>query len=345
MALAVTRPARAQDDTSRGRAPSELQGSALTWQIEPIINLYIKNMVRHYDLTKEQEDYTRALMTRRVKRFLTEYEKDSRSLFQEYLYYQRQRELPSPEAARDFARRGGPLAAAMRKEIIDGNMEWRRILNDEQKAKHDKDLDAMNRQFDMLEKQLDRWSRGDVQSSDLWGRSDVGPRPWSPGNPEDAWKHRVNSFIQEYNLGEEQQQTALSILRELEGEAARYREKHKDRLEQLDARYRELARGGTAESADEKRQAREDMKELVKERSDLEAPIRNDLYEQLMTRLNRIPTELQRRQRELHLEKLQARVANARANRAGTTRPAVTETRPATTEPASEEEKVATRPE
>ena len=60
-------PAWAQADASKKRNP--FGGSPLHWTVDPIIDRYVQNMTRHYNLNKEQEQYTRMLMTRRVKQF------------------------------------------------------------------------------------------------------------------------------------------------------------------------------------------------------------------------------------------------------------------------------------
>ena len=107
------------------RAPASKKnpyaGSPLTWGVEPIIDNYVSQMTRYYNLTPDQEEYTRQLLTQRVKRFLNDYEKDVRTLFAEYWYLQLRGEAPSIEEAKDLARRGGPLVAAIKKEILDGN--------------------------------------------------------------------------------------------------------------------------------------------------------------------------------------------------------------------------------
>jgi len=321
-------PARADAGEKKGL----FGGSPLTWSIEPIVDRYVKQMARHYNLNPDQEEYSRQLLNLRVKRFLKEYEKDTRSLFAEYYYYQINKEMPSAEAAKDWARRGGPLVAAIRKEIVDGNMEWRRILNEEQKGKHDRDLEIMNRQFQQFDQQMERWSRGEVRPADI-GRSGS-PPPRSITRFEDAWEFRVRSFVEAYKLDAGQRQTAYSILRELRGQAARYREKHQKEFDDLDARFTQITQADPKDpkkDAAELQRAREKLEELRQRRMKLEHPIRVELFNQLLARLERIPTEDQRQERQAHLNRLNARVGYKKrpATRpAGATQPATT-SRPA----------------
>ena len=57
--------------------------------------------------------------------------------------------------------------AEARKAIMDGNMEWREILDDEQKKRHDQDLRGLETYFKNMEERMDRWSKGDVEERDM----------------------------------------------------------------------------------------------------------------------------------------------------------------------------------
>ncbi len=281
-------------------------GSPLTWNVESIIDNYVSHMTRYYNLTPDQEEYTRQLLTQRVKRFLNDYEKDVRSLFAEYWYLQLRGELPSAEEAKDLARRGGPLIAAIKKEILDGNQKWREILDENQRKIHDRDLEQMSKTFDEFEQRLDRWSKGIVDPTDV-PRRKVGPRS-APIKPEDAWDYRVSSFIAEYNLDAGQQGTARSILRELKEEAKRYRERNQEKLTALNDQLKELYASEPKTDPEERKKASEEIKKLNDRLNELEKPIREDLWRQLLTRLDRIPTEDQRRMHREKQERMMARL-------------------------------------
>ena len=86
-----------------GKPPQEqpaLKGqNPLTWDAESVIEIWIRGMTRQYQLDEKQEKFTRRLLTQRVKKFLKEYERETRSLLAEYWDYQMTREMPPPEAA------------------------------------------------------------------------------------------------------------------------------------------------------------------------------------------------------------------------------------------------------
>ncbi|UCD28456.1 MAG: hypothetical protein JSV03_15450, partial [Planctomycetota bacterium] len=197
---------------------SAMSGSPLFWNVDKVLDLYVSHVTRYYDLDEDQEIYTKALLTRRVKAFLKDYEKDVRSLAGDMIEYQFKRELPPPEIAREWARNGKPLYQAIKEEIINGNMQWRRILRDDQLQKHDRDLELMKKQFKAFEERLDRWEKGDVRLSDF-GYKTIGPRPPSIKKHDDAWTYYVRSFIRLYNLDAGQSQSAYSALREMRNRA------------------------------------------------------------------------------------------------------------------------------
>ena len=176
--------------------------------MQTVIDQYVKAMAQNYKLTDKQEEYTRELLNQRVKQFLKDYEKDVRTLLGEYIDYRARGEVPSPEEAKDFARRAQPLIAVIRQEVLDGNMQWRHILNEDQLKMHDRDLELLHQQLDFYEQSMDRWAEGRVGPRDL-GLPDRN-RPMNVTRIEDTLGIYLKNFIARYNLDEGQQQTAKS---------------------------------------------------------------------------------------------------------------------------------------
>lgn len=336
--LALLGPALALGQQPRqndGNAPRQgiFSGSPLFWRTDWVLDAYIGQITRYYNLNKEQEEYTRKLLNQRVKVFLQEHEADVRSLMSEYMEFQISQELPDPKTAQEFANKAAPLARDIRKEIFEGNMRWREILDDQQRAKHDEDLKKMTSFFDNLEQGLDRWKDGRVQPTDVPGR--VGPRPSNLSHkPEDAWEYWVKNFIKSYKLDEGQQQTALSILRELKDEATRYRESNKDRFAALEAEQKAVTERSEKTDADALAKYKEETAKIRKQKVELERPILA-LFDQLRSRVEAVPTVEQRKARQAEVDRVRL------ASRRPTTRPVVTTTQPTTnvaagpTEPAA----------
>ena len=82
--------------------------------------------------------------------------------------YKLKGQLPPPEIAKVWAELAAKqMLPAIREEIMDGNMKWREILNDDQKKLHDNDLKALNQQFDQWGQMMDRWADGNIGPSDF----------------------------------------------------------------------------------------------------------------------------------------------------------------------------------
>lgn len=304
-------------------------GTPLFWRADWVMDFYASQITRYYNLNKEQEEYTRKLLSQRVKAFLQDHEREARSLLAEYMEYQISQELPDTKTAQDFARRAGPLAHAIRREIIEGNMKWREILDDQQKTKHDQDLKQMTTFFDGLELGLDRWKQGRVQPTDVPGR--VGPRPTMLGSKiEDAWDFWVKRFIQQYKLDEGQQQTAFSVLRELKEEATRYRDANKEKFSELDTASKAITRRVPKTDPEELAKYQRETAKVSKQREELQVPL-NALFGQLRSRIEAIPTVDQRKNRQAEVDRLKAMTRLVAGSRPSSTRPAATQTAPAAT--------------
>lgn len=318
----LTVPAWGQSrQRNRDRNPFA-QGTPLTWDIDESINFYVKQIGRHYNLTEQQQEYTRLLMTKRTKRFLKHYEADVRDIFAEYMTYQLTRQVPPPEIAREFADRADPLIRAMRKEVIEGNMQWRNILNEEQKNIHDKDMDQLNVLFDEIQGTMGDWKEGKVYSL---GNKKAVSVPTRPMRSEDQWDRYVRSFIRRYGLDEAQQETAWSMLREMKQKAESFRAQQKDKFDQLEKRQEQLEDLYLQGDEASLEKMREMGKELYKQRQEVEKPIAG-MFEDLKKQLNRIPTSDQKRRVNTHRKMLQTwaerNTTKPAADENGQTRPA-----------------------
>ncbi len=314
---------------AQNRQTNAFSGSPLGWEIDSVMEVYVSNISRHYNLDESQSKYTRALLTKRVKSFLQNYEKDVRDIMAEYLTYQISQKVPPPEVAKEFAQRAEPLVEAMKQEIYKGNQEWRNILSEDQKRVHDRDLQQMDQFFEKLNKQLDNWSQGKVDEPiDLSGRRTVSNHPQIL-NPEDAWDYYVNSFVYRYNLDQGQRETAYSILREMKDEARRLREARGSDFERVERRRKELNEQITKQDGAEIAQEyQKKMVELNADKQRLEAPIRG-LFNKLKERLETIPNADQRRAYDARMAGLKKFIDKKRESE---TKPAA-ETQPAEEKP------------
>lgn len=310
--------ASAQQDPSGNTQGAD--NNPMGWQVDSLMKHAVNQIARQYNLDEKQQEYTQKLMTQRVKAFLQNNERDLRILFSEWWDYQLGGQTPPPEAAKDFARRAAPLFAAMHAEIVDGNLKWREILNDDQRKLHDRDLEGIDKAFEQYDKQFQRWGRGEFQPGDFGSRVSSQPRPIMKS--EDAWQYYVRHFIQDYRLDEGQQQSAYSALRRMREEAAAYRDAHKQEFAELEAKYSKLAEAAPKTDPEELEKAKRARKELDGRRERLEREISTNMFERLKKELDGIPRADQRKafeQRQVNLKELEKK---ARAAYIARTQPA-----------------------
>lgn len=319
-----------------------VDNNPMGWQVDSLMKAAVNQIARQYNLDEKQQEYTQKLMTQRVKGFLQNNERDLRILFSEWWDYQLGGQTPPPEAAKDFARRAAPLFSAMHQEIIDGNLKWREILNEEQRKLHDRDIEGIDKAFDQYDKQFQRWAKGEFQAGDFGSRVSSQPRPIMKS--EDAWQYYVRHFIQDYRLDEGQQQTAYSALRRMREEAAAYRDAHKQDFTELESKYNELAEAAPKTDPEELEKAKRARKELDGRRERLEREISTSMFDRLKKELDGIPRDDQRKAFEQRLANLKEVEKKARAAFIARTQPAAAsqpESQPATTEAAPTESKPA----
>ena len=111
------------------------------------------------------------------------------------------------------------------------------------------------------------------------------PPPLEARSAEDYWEIYVKKFIRDYQLDEAQRNSALAVLEDVRDKAARIRQKtevdRKRTQTELQRLIKEKAPAG-------------DIREWSRKRRELDVPI-SALFEELKSRLAKIPTEAQRR--------------------------------------------------
>jgi len=316
------------------------------WDTDYMLNWYVKGLTRQYNLTPTQEEFTRKLLTKRVKDFLKTNETEMRRMMWEMADYQAKRQIPTPDTVKEWAETGGPIFKEARKAIMDGNMEWREILDDEQKKRHDQDLRGLEDYFKKMEERMDRWSKGDVEERDMMpygaaNQNRVSQEPWSHAKPEDAWEIYFRGFSRRYNLNDAQKETGMSILRECRARAEKYRDNHKADFEAIEAKIVEIRQKRTEEGADKEKLASvaKELDQLRARKFDLEKPIYNEIGKEFRDRLEGIPTteqkEAYKQKQQKLLDSTQQRQVARKATIEGrpTTQPA--ESQAAETQPAN----------
>ncbi len=135
--------------------------SSLLDNSEFLIDSYSSFLVRKYNLTPEQTEFTKTLIKQKAQTFLSNHNDSLRGLVDQLFDVRTGAEM-SPDELVTWGKQVMPLYEEAKKLVISGNDDWRQILNDEQKLIHDQDLVLMNNSFQMTERQLGRIVSGEM---------------------------------------------------------------------------------------------------------------------------------------------------------------------------------------
>jgi hypothetical protein len=167
-----------------GLAPATAQEggsgySAIIDNVDLLVDNYARFLTRKYDMTDEQDVYTRELLRERTYAFLDKHETDLRSLMDQMFEARSGGEM-NPADLVEWGKRVMPIYEEAQKLIVDGNSDWRGILNEEQKKIHDEDLAMMERSFGTTDEAIERIVSGAMTVEEF--RS---PR-WLQGNQNNS---------------------------------------------------------------------------------------------------------------------------------------------------------------
>jgi hypothetical protein len=135
--------------------------NAIIDNIDLLVDTYARTLARKYDLTGEQDEYTKFLLRERAYQFLDQHENDLRGLIDRLFDVRTGGEMTQQELV-EWGQRFTPLYQEAKKLIIEGNDEWREILTPEQQKIHDEDLKLMYQSFETTEEQLGRIASGEM---------------------------------------------------------------------------------------------------------------------------------------------------------------------------------------
>ncbi len=150
-------PAAAQDQKESRTAGFD----AIIDNVDLLIDNYSKFLGRKYNLTEEQDDYTKALLREKAYEFIDKHEDELRHIVDRMFDVRTGGEMTQEELI-EWGKQAQPLYEDAKKLIIAGNDEWREILTPEQRKIHDEDLKLMEESFRTTEDQLQRIISGQM---------------------------------------------------------------------------------------------------------------------------------------------------------------------------------------
>lgn len=145
----------AQDDQPQKKKFSSLLN------IESLIDNYSRFLARKYDLNEEQDAYTQKLLREKAQKFLGQNEQEMFDLV-DRMFEVRTGAQMDPAELVEWGKRVTPLYDQAKAIIVDGNNEWRGILNEKQRAMHDADLKLMEDSFRSTDDQIRRITQGEM---------------------------------------------------------------------------------------------------------------------------------------------------------------------------------------
>jgi len=249
-------PAKPTGDQPPQTPPPATDASGLPTQatIEMIMNEAVKSIARRYNLNEAQTQKTDEIMKRDVNKFLKEHEADVWPVIRDLIASGFGAKPPqNPEEVKRIGKAAEPLLKLAKDAVYDGNREWRKCLNEEQKATHDYDLAEMDKAFTKIEQNFRSWTDGRPVDGGIFpppepDHSPPTPRQPPPGLPEPEieifiratiFDTFVEEFIKEYVLDPAQIDAARSILAEYKSKANDFKEANRDRLSKIAREYKE----------------------------------------------------------------------------------------------------------
>lgn len=159
------------------RPPNQGQTSynAIVDNLDMIIDNYVKFLGRKYELTEDQYQYTLNLVRERAYGFLEKHEPEVRTAL-EKMFDVRAGGNIQPDELMDWGKKVMPLYDEAKKVIIQSNTDWRSVLTDDQKRKHDADLKEMDNSFKITDEQMGRIVNGQMSVEEFR----------NPGRPQGA---------------------------------------------------------------------------------------------------------------------------------------------------------------
>jgi hypothetical protein len=297
--------------TGVAESPAEPAPPEGLWPSPKLLNLMLVRWAEEtcadYELDDPQRAQVRGEVVAQWSGFLTENRSVLQPLANEFIEMRMTLEPPSKEQVQAWADRALPVFEKTRDQIRESHDEFRKVLRPMQRAKFEVDALQMSAGMAIAEQKLKEWKQGEFDKDVFWEplpaerrarreerrRRRTEPDPTavaeSPKTPVDqiaaeldSWEKYVADFVQLFHLDEGQRTAALSCLSELRERAIAHRERRREEIARLEYRIQNNTATSDAPLDDLKKQLRE-----------LYGPI-DDMFKELQTRLEQIPTADQR---------------------------------------------------
>ncbi len=278
--------------------------------VDNYINMQVQSLKEQYSLTPEQVNKVRGFITKDDIRILfksagqvEKFDRDMRKAVGE----KKELTIQDLQDVQEGSEKLYPLCHKAFKSMMMRTMKVHSILTDEQKKKHQKEIDELEMNTAELTTRLDRWKAGNIKIEELkecfTSKEESETEKENPDNdPElkmystasyDYWELYVKTFIEAFDLDKGQQTMAYSVLGDMRAKADTYRKDHATEYAEAKKSIEELRQYRVSDKVKGKN-AMELLTERKKRLQDIDKPLL-DMFEELKLRLMKIPTEQQRK--------------------------------------------------
>jgi iron-sulfur cluster repair protein YtfE (RIC family) len=282
---------KTQNDSS---VPALLQEST----IKNMISIVSRQVSRRYDLKPEQAQVAREMLEKNTLDFVNKHFNEFVEIVPQMMDMRTRVTSGSdvsPKEVQELSRKLLPIYKEATELIIRENEKFDKILDDQQRLKHQKDMAKMKADVEQTTEKLTRWEQGKYQPGEFLNRRQkkTADQPTEPEtlNPTDFdfWELYVKTFIDAFQLDKMQITMAYSVLNDMKAQAQAYRNDHRSEIQEVSQQIDKLK--STTTKPTEKTKA--ELKSLQAKLDKLNQPLL-DMFEKLKEKLMAIPTDAQR---------------------------------------------------
>lgn len=271
--------------------------------ISMIVNAASDSIARHYDLTPEQSDFAKKMMDKNVFEFVNKHFDTLSTFIPKLIEVRTSQRDPSPEEVAEMANKVGPMLKEGMNLMVSQNEEFDKILTDEQRVKHAKDMAEMKKGMVEFNETLTRWQKGGYKPGEIQHAAqerreerrkqraqrkaeDQAPQNYEPTSLA-FWELYLKTFIEAYQLNEGQKTFAYSVFAQARTKAEAYRKDHNAEIVATKSAIIS-AKVATASAPADKEKAKK-LTDLEKKLETLNKPLM-DIFDELQAKLMEIPT-------------------------------------------------------
>lgn len=242
--LALTPPARAQQQENARMGQQMRNG---IWPTDKMIENFIHRgtleLSEKYNLREDQRQYLEQSSRARWPQFLAENRDKLQPLINGYFERQTSPTPPTPEEMQEWATNAREVLGAFQDEMHEQQMDFREILEPEQKQTFDKEMAQFQIGMQAVDARFKNWEDGYFHPNDIHWKAptqamkaqvEAMPKPTPPGDggeegqeasapPIDMWFAYFKSFDEKYDLDDGQYNRGLAIYMDYQKRASGHR--------------------------------------------------------------------------------------------------------------------------